>query len=373
MRRLYIKYFIFFIAWLPVTAVADACRLDTAGEVAIVRELIHSDTTIVEYCWYSDAAEPLPLRVREVDFHRTEPEQVRVIAWADKPTEQLFPLHALEQAERDGSGPLADFIRQDVEKRNSDTSGYLGPNDPYLVQEKQDQYAMSLRTVREDHDMRTWEELYINGQAADPRLLYVPVGNDQYQSVGQQLNCLMDNAPQSVAFYPVDRDPAKTVPLEPFIADVSGQCYDGACPRDVWRVIRQTPLLAEAHADAQPLGVLEPGEVLLPVKTETHVIGSQIIATKDYGKFFAGDVIYLLDSQAEGFYRVWHYGDVFIIDASGVNMEHSTDYCERDETCWASGLEYPTEIWWSKVRRANGSEGWVREPIQNIDGVLRSD
>ncbi|MCZ6828673.1 MAG: hypothetical protein O7F73_03660 [Gammaproteobacteria bacterium] len=119
--------------------------------------------------------------------------------------------------------------------------------------------------------------------------------------------------------------------------------------------------------------MLEPGEVLMPVKTETHVIGSQIISTKDHGKFFAGDVIYLLDSQAEGFYRVWHYGDVFIIDASGVNIEQRTDYCERDESCWASGTDYPTEIWWSKVRRANGSEGWVREPIQTMDGVLRSD
>ena len=339
----------------------------------IVRKLIQLDTTIVEYCWYCDAPEPLPLRVGKIEFRHTEPMQVRVIAWTDNATERLFPLNALEQGERDGTGPLADFIRQDVDKQNADTSGYLGPNDPFLVHEKKDQFAMLLRIVREDHDLNTFDELYINDESADPRLLYVPVGDGQFQSVGRQLDCLMDNAANFVAFRPVDRDPGKAAPPQPFIADVTGQCYDGACPRDVWRVTRQMLLLAGANDSAPQIGLLESGEDLVPIKTETHVTGSQLIAIKDHGKFFVGDVFYLLDSQAEGFYRVWHYGDVFIIDATGINLDDRTNRCERDEMCWASGNRYPTERWWSKIRRASGEEGWVREPIRNLDGVLTSN
>jgi hypothetical protein len=328
---------------------------------------------IVTYCWFCDGMEPLPLRVNRVEFKRTEPEEVRVIAWAGTPREHAFPLRLLEQAERDGSGALADFIRADVEQQNSDTTGYLGPNDPYLVKLKKDQFAMQLHHAREDHEMRTWDELFINGEPADPRLLYLPVGDDQYRSLGQQLDCLMDDATPLLTYRPVTRDPAKAAPPEPFVADVTGQCYDGACPQAVWRAIRETPLFTEARDTAQQIATLAPGERLTPLVTETHVSGSRIDVTRDHGRFFVGDQVYLLDSQAEGYFRVWHYGDVFIIDASDVDIEGLSDHCEEDDSCWGKMASYPAETWWSKVRRSDGSEGWVRDPLRILDGVLRSD
>ncbi len=66
-------------------------------------------------------------------------------------------------------------------------------------------------------------------------------------------------------------------------------------------------------------------------------------------------------------------GDVFIIDVTGVDFDAHSDHCERAGTCRAHGTGYPAELWWSKIRRANGNEAWVREPIQNLDRVLRSD
>lgn len=368
-----ICFFLALVA-LPSAGAADACRLESKGDVNVVRKLISPDSMIVEFCWYCDAAEPIPLRVKSVEFIHTGSEQVAVTAWADKPpSERLFPIAALLQAERDGSGPLADFIRQDIQK-TTDTTGYLGPNDPYFVQEIKGQFAMRLRFARHDHDMRSWDELTINGKPADPRLLYVPVGGDKYRSVGHQVGCLMDNAPRTVAFRPVERDPKKIAPPVPFVADVTGQCYDGACPQKVWRAIRQTPLFGQPNGSVKPVGKLESGEELVPVRSETHVTGSRLKVSNDHGKFFAGDVLYLLDSQAEGFYRVWHYGDVFVIDATGILLTAGWRSCLQDsDGCWAKGAMYPTEVWWSKVRRADGSGGWVRDPMKYLDGVLRSD
>lgn len=362
------------LSLVAVTAAADPCRLETPDATETARELVRPDTTLVRYCWYCDAAAAWPLRVRSVEFRHTEPQEVRAVAWADpEPTEHRFPLPALEQAEQDGSGPLADFIRADVEQQNADTTGYLGPDDPYLVKIKKDSYAMRLRHVREDHDMRTWDELYINGEAADPRLLYLPVGDDRYEALGHRLGCLMDGAVAFLVYAPIERDAERIAPPDPYVADITGQCYDGACPRPVWRVINATPFLAEAVDGAEQLATLEPGELLTPLRSETHVTGGRLIVTMDHERFFEDDILYLLDSQAEGFYRVWHYGAVFVIDASGIDIEARVDYCERKLACWATGQKLSQETWWSKVRRADGTEGWVRDPLRSIDGVLRSD
>ena len=359
---------------MAATAAADSCRLENADEVRITRAQVKVGTVLVRYCWFCENPVALPLRVSKVEFRHTEPDEVRAVAWAgDEPAERLFPKQALLQAEQTGDGPLADFIRADVERQNTDTTGYLGPNDPYLLKMKEDTYAMRLRHVREDHDLRTWDELYINGEAADPRVLYVPVAEDRYQSLGHQLDCLMNGAATRIFYAPIARDPARIAPPDPYVVDVTGQCYDGACPRPVWDVIKTTPLLVAAADGAEQVATLEPGEALQPLRTETHVSGGRMIVTMDHDRFFKDDVLYLLDSQAEGFYRVWHYGAVFITDASDIDIDGRVEFCERELACWATGPKLSEETWWSRVRRTDGTEGWVRDPMRSIDGVLRSD
>ncbi|NIQ13257.1 MAG: hypothetical protein GTO02_02250, partial [Candidatus Dadabacteria bacterium] len=104
--------------------------------------------------------------------------------------------------------------------------------------------------------------------------------------------------------------------------------------------------------------------------TLTHVTGAKAVAIKDHDHIFAGDIFYILDSQAEGFYRLWHYGNVFIDDAGGIRMGKSWNYCEQKNNCWAESETQPASVWWSKVKRQNGEVIWIREPIQTLSGVL---
>lgn len=365
------------LLWLaaqPAVSAADPCRLESEAEVRRAHSLIAAHERIVRYCWFCEGAEPVPLRVRQLELRRSEPSHVEVVGWADDPpSRRRFPREALIQAERDGVGPLAAFLRRDVERQNAGNTGYA-PGDPYLEQMKREQYAMYLRHARQDHDMRTGRELFVNGEPADPRLLYVPGGGERHRSLGHAVGCDMDRAPLTITYTPLDRDPGKEAPPTPFVADITGQCYDGACPREVWRAVRDVPLYGRPADDAQIVARIAAGEKLSPARTEAHVVGSRAVVTRDHDRFLENDVLYVLDSQAEGAYRVWHYGELRIIDATGIDLSRGWQSCREDsEGCWARGDSRPREIWWARVRHADGREGWVREPLESLDGVLRSD
>lgn len=345
------------------TAQADPCRLETPEAVAAVRSLIAPGTTIVRHCWYCREPVTEPLRVRELGFERHSSDQV-VLALSG----ETFSVAALEQAEQDRTGPLAEALLARIEREYAEMD-LAGSDDPDIEQEKRDRYRMFLRFAREDHEMRVWDELLINGDKADPRLLYVPVGGDNYTAVGAQTGCGMGDAPQRVTYQPIERDPSRERPPTPFVADVTGQCYDGSCPGDEWIVRAETSLYAAADNSEAQLGVLKPGESVAPLQVLSHVRPARGVAVEDHGRFFAGDVFYLLDSQAEGFYRFWHYGDLFVADALDVRIGQDAG-CEPERGYWACVEGYPEETWWAEVRRADGRTGWVREPVRSLDGVL---
>jgi hypothetical protein len=90
-------------------AAADPCRLETPGAVSAVKERVQAGGVLVTFCWYCADPEPLPLRVRALGFRHHAPGHVR-----DSLTGRQFPLAALEQAERNGSGPMHDAATADL-------------------------------------------------------------------------------------------------------------------------------------------------------------------------------------------------------------------------------------------------------------------
>ena len=48
---------------------------------------------------------------------------------------------------------------------------------------------MLLGFAREDLEMRTLDELWINGQPSDPAQLYYPIGGDRYRNLGLEVDC----------------------------------------------------------------------------------------------------------------------------------------------------------------------------------------
>lgn len=358
-----LQYYLVVLILFSPALKADACRLETDKAVEHVKEKISNTKMVITVCPHCQKTEPIPLRIQAIDFKHYEPDKVSIPFY-----DETFPVEALEEAEYKNTGILADTLRAKIEKEYENETGYL-PNDPYLIKEKQDRYKMMLRFTRDDYAMRVWDELFINKKLVNPALIYYPVGDNEYRSLGMEVDCeLYQGAPNRVTYKPVVRDPAKEAPPAVYIADITSQCYDGSCPLPEWIVLSPTPYFDQENG--KQMGNMPEGEIMKPIQTLTHVTGARAIATRDHDHIFAGDTFYLLDSQAEGFYRFWHYGNVFIDDADGVQIRGSWDYCENDNSCWAEAETQPTSIWWSKVKRQNGEIVWIREPLQTISGVL---
>ena len=179
---------------------ADICRLETDEAVEITNKRLSGADMIVTVCGHCEKTDPVPLRIREIEFRHFAPATVSIPFY-----EETFPVEALDEAERKGSGALATALRAKVEKEYADETGYL-PNDPYLISEKRARYRLLLRFAREDYEMRVWDELWINGRPANPALVYYPVGNDEYHSLGIEVDCdIYQGAPERVTYKPVAR------------------------------------------------------------------------------------------------------------------------------------------------------------------------
>jgi len=79
----------------------------------------------------------------------------------------------------------------------------------------------------------------------------------------------------------------------------------------------------------------------------------------------AGDTLYLLTYQGEGFSKVWFHGLVY----SDVDL---TDYIAGDcepapGRCAGRLLNRPQSVWWVQIRNAREQVGWTNEP-DKFDG-----
>ena len=78
------------------------------------------------------------------------------------------------------------------------------------------------------------------------------------------------------------------------------------------------------QAAGSQIGVMNPGEIVIPLKTLSHVTGARAVATEDHNHIFEGNV--------------------FIANADGVRFEGLWNYCERNNSCWADAKTRPSSV-----------------------------
>ena len=123
-----------------------------------------------------------------------------------------------------------------------------------------------------------------------------------------------------------------------------GACPFECCTYREW-VARTDVTLLDSPNGKSVVGRIKKGERVLALTGEVHSVPLRIIAQQDYhdAGVKAGDTIYILHYEGEGYYKVWHGGNV--VDVEGFSGEAAQ----------------PKSTWWVQLKTRSGAIGWTVE------------
>ncbi len=139
---------------------------------------------------------------------------------------------------------------------------------------------------------------------------------------------------------------------------------EGGCPFRNWRTIEPTTLLAEQSPTASALATLAPGEWVSVEAVETRLVPVRGVVREGAQDLRAGEVVYQLEYEGEGYSNYWIRGERGSLDGSV-----QVDWEQQPE----SPAVQATLGLWARVRRENGQVGWIHEPRFECMGQLAGD
>jgi hypothetical protein len=131
---------------------------------------------------------------------------------------------------------------------------------------------------------------------------------------------------------------SKARPPSPYI-DV-GACPFECCTYRDWRAER--PVVLFDRPDGRRIAELGKEEWIRALTGETHSIPLRVVASREVPEagIHPGDVFYVLHYEGEFYWLIWYEGKTFNAEAGDSRV--------------------PKTKWWAKVRRKDGSLGWVK-------------
>jgi hypothetical protein len=122
-----------------------------------------------------------------------------------------------------------------------------------------------------------------------------------------------------------------------------GACPFECCTYREWVAHTDVTLLDRPNGK-KVVGRIKKGERVLALTGEVHSVPLRVIAKYDYPEagVKAGDAVYVLHYEGEGYSKVWHEGKV-------IDLEDPSDGARQKVT------------WWVKLKTRSGVIGWAVE------------
>ncbi|MEQ1755794.1 MAG: hypothetical protein ABL973_16855 [Micropepsaceae bacterium] len=146
-----------------------------------------------------------------------------------------------------------------------------------------------------------------------------------------------------------------------FYVERGDQCGESCPTFGKWHATAASDVYADAVEGAAVVAHIATGDWVTTAAGETHVRPLRGVVQKAGGGLVAGEIVYELLGDGEGFsYEVWRKGEIISVDAEGDNAP-VVDWDARPETG-------PASIWWVRVTLTDGRSGWLRSP-SSFDGM----
>jgi len=123
-----------------------------------------------------------------------------------------------------------------------------------------------------------------------------------------------------------------------------GACPFECCTYREWVALANVTLL-DIPNGKKVVGHIKKGEKVLALTGEVHCVPLRVIAKGDEpdAGVKAGDTIYILHYEGEGYYKVWYDGKL-------VDIQNFSDNARQ-----------PKSTWWVKLKTRSGVIGWTVE------------
>lgn len=159
-------------------------------------------------------------------------------------------------------------------------------------------------------------------------------------------------------------------------ADTHPDVYvdEGACPFEcctygIWRVDKPTELYSEPNHESRAIRHLAAGSLIDADGGKVITQARRFAVKRDHAEYRRGDVLWVYTYLGEGFFRVWHAGQMEE-EQLEFSPEGGTagDRCQDSERlCWGE-LDRPLRTtWWIRIRDHDGRDGWTDAP-ENFSG-----
>lgn len=137
--------------------------------------------------------------------------------------------------------------------------------------------------------------------------------------------------------------------------EATNDCVNETCTPPPIRFNVATLLYAEPDASSAVVSTIPVGECVQPSEYRLRAAPLRGIVLETTDRFEAGEVIYQLAYQGEGYVGLWRRGEMsdFYIDDVVVRWDPPP------------ATPHPAEGFWLRLTRADGASGWAR----NADGI----
>ena len=157
-------------------------------------------------------------------------------------------------------------------------------------------------------------------------------------------------------------------PLENGVYIARGVCFgEGECYRH-WRAFQPVQVHERPDPTSPVIATVAPDQWVEAIDGQYRFVPLRgvVHTATDSPPLAVGDVVYMLEPLGEGYYVLWHRGEM---------PEHAWAEGEDGEPItWGSHAQAPAGAilgWWVQLRLESGQSGWVNDPEFECMGQLQ--